>query len=244
MKTWLPLLLAMVAAAVSGCGFRSCCSVAEPVPFLAGMEEADSIKEVFSPVFRSDTLSPAMREAIGPLPKGSPVRFGDLRVLTLSHYGFDGKPHLGQMVCNKAVADDLLEIFERLFDLRYQIRSIRPVSDFGGSDTASMEADNTSCFNCRRVDGMSRWSSHAMGMAVDINPLENPWVRGSRVKPQSALQYADRTRDFPHKLTTEDPAVRLFRSKGFVWGGSWRSVKDWQHFEKPLQDSKQAAPGE
>ena len=185
-----------------------------------------------------------MQEAIGTLPANAPVKKEDLRELTLSYYGFDGERHTGTMVCNKAIADDLLEIFSELYKIRYQIRLISPVTDFGGSDTASMEADNTSCFNCRNVDGMSRWSAHASGMAVDINPLENPWVRGNRVKPLSAAPFADRSKDFPHKMTKEDPAVRLFLSKGFVWGGSWRSVKDWQHFEKPLQDTQEVAAGE
>ena len=241
MRIRLLLMPALLAAVVSGCGIRSGRGDAEPVSGIAELPSEESIKTVFRPEFRSDTLTLAMIDAIGPLPKGAPVSYADLRVLTLSHYGFDGKLHIGEMVCNKAIADDLLEIFADLFEMQYQIKSIRPVTDFGGSDLESMEADNTSCFNCRKVDGMSRWSAHAYGMAVDINPLENPWVRGSRVKPQSAAQYADRSRDFPHKLTTEDPAVRLFRSKGFTWGGSWRSVKDWQHFEKSLQDSEKPA---
>lgn len=165
-------------------------------------------------------------------PDGAEIPLGDLCYLRLSYVDFDGKDRVGEMVCNKAIAGDLLEIFQALYEARYPIRSIRLIDDFGGDDEASMEADNSSCFNYRKISGMRRLSAHALGMAVDINPYENPYVRTSGVKPAGAATYADRTKVFPHKIDRNDLCYKLFREHGFAWGGAWRSVKDYQHFEK------------
>ena len=165
-------------------------------------------------------------------PENAAVKWSDLRYLRLSYVDFDGREQVGELVCNKAIADDLVAIFRDLYEARYPIRSIRLIDDFNGSDDASMEADNTSCFNYRRKTGMRELSKHALGLAVDINPLENPYVRPSRVRPAGGAAYADRTKDFPHKIDKSDLCYRLFREHGFSWGGSWRSVQDYQHFEK------------
>ena len=165
-------------------------------------------------------------------PEDAEIPLEDLRYLRLTYIDFDGNAQLGEMVCNKAIANDLLEIFQGLYEARYPIRSIRLMDDFGGDDDASMAADNTSCFNYRKKTGMSELSKHALGLAVDINPFENPYVRPTRVKPAGAEEYADRTKAFRHKIDKEDLCYRLFREHGFSWGGEWRSVKDYQHFEK------------
>ena len=165
-------------------------------------------------------------------PEGATVPLDDLRYLRLSHIDFEGTVRTGEMVCNRAIADDLIDIFRQLYLAAYPIRSIRLVDDFGGSDDASMEADNTSCFNFRKAVGLRRLSRHAEGMAIDINPLENPYVRGQIVRPASAKPYADRGKDFPHKIDRTDLCYKLFREHGFSWGGAWRSARDYQHFEK------------
>jgi len=139
---------------------------------------------------------------------------------------------VGEMVCNKAIAEDLLSIFRSLYEARYPVRSIRLVDDFGGSDEESMAADNTSCFNYRAKTGMRSLSKHALGLAVDVNPLENPYVRPSGVRPAEASPYADRTKEFAHKIDRNDLCYKLFREHGFSWGGNWRSLRDYQHFEK------------
>jgi hypothetical protein len=140
---------------------------------------------------------------------------------------------MGEMVCNAAIAQDLLDIFRELYLAKYPIRSIRLVDDFDGSDEDSMRADNTSCFNYRTVPGQKKLSRHAMGMAVDVNPLENPYIdtRGA-VHPAEGAPYVDRTQDFPHKIDREDLCYKLFREHGFSWGGAWTRSKDYQHFEK------------
>ncbi len=164
--------------------------------------------------------------------EGAQIQMSELRYLKLLYCDFNGRIRKGEMVCNQAIADDLLYIFKELYKAKYPIASIRLIDDFDGDDLRSMEADNTSCFNYRtKTTGISL-SAHAMGLAVDINPLENPYVKGEEVVPESAQAFADRTVEFPHKITSDDLCCKLFRSRGFQWGGAWNSVKDYQHFEK------------
>jgi hypothetical protein len=165
-------------------------------------------------------------------PDDAEIELSELRYLRLSYVDFDGQEQVGELVCNKAIAEDLVAIFQALYEARYPIRSIRLIDDFGGDDEASMAADNTSCFNYRRKTGMRELSKHALGLAVDINPLENPYVRYGKVQPASAEPFADREKDFPHKIDPTDLCYRLFRERGFYWGGSWQKHKDYQHFEK------------
>lgn len=170
-------------------------------------------------------------------PEGCSVRRSDLRYLRLWHYGFDGKTHVGELVCNVAIANDLLTIFKQLYEQRYPIERMRLIDDYGADDERAMRANNSSCFCYRKVKGHAKLSAHARGMAVDLNPFYNPYYRQLKdgkevVQPATARKYCDRTQNFPYKITPADPAYKLFRKYGFKWGGSWRSVKDYQHFEK------------
>ena len=166
------------------------------------------------------------------IPNYATVDFEELRYLTVFYYDYEGDIKKGELVCNKAIAHDLLCIFRALFSREYPINSIRLVDDFDASDEASMRANNTSCFNYRTVAGTKILSKHAFGMAVDINPLENPFVKGSQVQPETAAEYVDRSRDFPHKIDENDFCKEVFESFGFQWGGHWHHAKDYQHFEK------------
>ena len=188
----------------------------------------------FEPVFEVVPIPPAVEARMrgSSYPEGAVIKLDDLRYLKLSYIDFEGRPQVGEMVCNKAIADDLVTIFRDLYEARYPIKSIRLIDDFGGDDDASMAADNTSCFNYRKKVGVRELSKHALGLAVDINPFENPYVRPSRIRPADAKAFADRTKDFPHKIDKEDLCYKLFRAHGFSWGGTWRSVQDYQHFEK------------
>ena len=160
------------------------------------------------------------------------IGFDQVRYLTLPYYDFEGRVQHGEMVCNKAIAHDLLCVFRALFSRRYPIYSIRLVDDFNASDEASMRANNTSCFNYRNVAGTDRLSRHAFGMAVDVNPLQNPCVRGGWIQPATATEFVDRSKDFPHKIDETDFCKEVFVSYGFRWGGYWQNPKDYQHFEK------------
>ena len=224
MKRVLHILLLL--GLLSGCQCRQGSVTAPPV-------EQESVA-VAEPVFTAEPIPAAVEARMRGVsyPDDAEIPLSDLRYLRLSFVDFDGGEQVGEMVCNKAVADDLLAIFKALYEARYPIRSIRLIDDFGGDDEASMAADNTSCFNYRRKTGMRALSKHALGLAVDVNPFENPYVRPSRVRPAGASAFADRTKDFPHKIDQSDLCYKLFRAHGFSWGGTWRSVRDYQHFEK------------
>lgn len=166
------------------------------------------------------------------LPDKALIHVGELRYLTIPYYDFNGLIQTGEMVCNQAIAHDLLLVFSELFQIKYPIHSIKLVDDFDGSDDASMEANNTSCFNYRLVPGTRKLSRHAKGRAIDINPLQNPWISGKKVYPATAGEYVDRTKDFPHKIDHNDACYHIMKAHGFHWGGDWAGSKDYQHFYK------------
>ena len=170
-------------------------------------------------------------------PEGCAVRLADLRYLRLSYFDAEKNEHVGEMVCNKVIANDLLEIFRELYRQKYPIQRIRLIDDYEAEDERSMRDNNTSCFCYRKVSGTTKLSKHATGMAVDVNTLYNPYVRTGKngrriVEPATAVKYVDRSKSFPYKIVKGDLLYRLFIRHGFKWGGSWRTVKDWQHFEK------------
>ena len=170
--------------------------------------------------------------------EGCTVPYEDLRYLQLSYVDFNGETQLGEMICNKAIAADLIEIFSELYHEGYQIDKIRLIDDYNADDDASCDDDNTSCFNYRVVAGSTNLSKHAQGVAVDLNPFYNPYVtypNGKiRISPVGSEAYADRSSDFPHKIDENDLAYKLFTKHGFTWGGHWKTLKDYQHFQKPL----------
>jgi hypothetical protein len=162
---------------------------------------------------------------------GCPVPLKNLRLIKMSYWGFDGSAHMGEMVLNKRVVDDVLGVFRKMFDARFPIRRMRLVDAYRGNDDRSMAADNTSAFNCRKVTGGSSWSQHAYGWAIDINPVENPYIsRSGRVSPPAGAKFADRSRRAKGMIHRGDVVYRAFRSIGWGWGGNWRSIKDYQHF--------------
>ena len=223
-----PLLVLPFLLLLAGCQ----CRQGSPAP--GESEAAEAVDSVFVPVFEASRIPPevVVRMVGVSFPEGAEIKMDDLCYLKLSYIDFEGCPQVGEMVCNKAIAEDLADIFRALYEARYPIRSIRLIDDFGGDDDASMRADNTSCFNYRKKVGVRELSKHALGLAVDVNPFENPYVRSSRIRPAEAKAFADRTKDFPHKIDKDDLCYKLFRAHGFSWGGTWRSVQDYQHFEK------------
>lgn len=159
-----------------------------------------------------------------------------LRYLTIMHYNFEHLPVTGEIICNVAIADDLLDIFETLFHHKYEIEKVRLIDYYDADDERSMEDNNSSSFNFRTISGTNVLSNHSTGMAIDINPLYNPYVKQSEnrllVSPGVGRAFADRSLSFPHKLDHDDICVKEFLKHGFVWGGDWENVKDYQHFEK------------
>lgn len=166
-----------------------------------------------------------------------PVRRSELRYVRCLHRNLEGQALVGELVVNRAIADDVAAIFRQLYDLRYPIERMRLVDYYDADDLRSMQANNTSAFNFRRVAHSRNLSKHALGMAVDINPLYNPHCKrlpsGRTVtEPPQGLPYSHRSRSFPYKIEEGDACHRLFVRHGFIWGGSWRKSKDYQHFER------------
>ncbi len=191
----------------------------------------------------TDELKARMYGKSYPEKAKSQVAFSDLRYLQLLHYTSEGTIKTGELVVNKAIAQDVVDIFRELYDNRYPIERMQLIDDFDADDRRSMLANNTSGFCYRTIAGSRKLSKHATGFAIDVNTLYNPYFRyvyNSRSKrvsyrnlrPESAAPYLDRSKDFPYKISANDLLVKLFKSKGFKWGGDWRRGKDYQHFEK------------
>lgn len=165
------------------------------------------------------------------------ITVDELRYVHIWHYDFDGNPAEGELICNESIAQDLVEIFYELYRNEYHLEKVLLIDEYDGDDTASMEDNNTSCFNYRLVEGSTHLSKHAYGLAVDVNPFYNPYITyekdgAEKVSPAAAVSYADRSSDFAYKIDENDLCYKLFIQHGFTWGGNWNSSKDYQHFQK------------
>lgn len=160
----------------------------------------------------------------------------DLRYVHVRHMGFDGEAKDGELVVNKAIADDVLAIFEELYKADYPIEKVRLVDEYDADDEASMSDNNSSAFNFRFISHTTRISKHGLGMAVDINTRYNPYVKTVNgklsIEPANGADYVDRSKDFPYKIDHDDLCYKLFTEHGFTWGGDWTHSKDYQHFER------------
>ncbi len=160
----------------------------------------------------------------------------NLRYLRVLHIGMNENTYVGEMIVNESTSEDVLEIMQELYRAAYPIEKMVLIDEYGGDDEASMEANNTSAFNYRNISGSGKRSKHSYGLAIDVNPLYNPYVKNTAdaaiCQPQNALDYIDRNREFSYKIDENDLCYQLFTAHGFTWGGSWNSVKDYQHFEK------------
>ena len=164
--------------------------------------------------------------------RGCPVAPAQLRRLRVSYWGFDRRVHTGALIVNGSVVRPLTRVFSRLYAARFPIRRMRPIDAYGGSDERSLNSDNTAAFNCRYAvaPGPKRWSVHAYGLAVDANPVENPYLEGGRVHPRAGRAYLDRSHVRPGMAVRGGVLVRAFASVGWLWGGRWTGSPDYQHF--------------
>ncbi len=170
------------------------------------------------------------------------ISYDDLCYMNVLYYDFHAKVQTGELICNKKIAQDLIEIFYEMYQNEYQIEKIRLIDEYNGDDAASMLDNNTSCFNYRVVDGTNTLSKHAIGCAIDINPFYNPYVVFNEnasgetyISPIGSEIYADRSKKFPYKIDENDLCYKLFKEHGFIWGGDWNSCKDYQHFQKSIE---------
>jgi hypothetical protein len=179
------------------------------------------------------TLGAARRAAMirsGSWTPRCPVALDELRLVTLTYWGFDHRAHTGRLIANADATTALVTALRRLYDIRFPIRRMVPVDAYGASDERAMEADDTSVFNGRFVAGTTSWSQHAYGRAIDLDPLENPEIKDGKVFPTTAHRYVDRTLGLPGMIVAHDAVVRAFAAGGWGWGGSWHSPIDYQHF--------------
>lgn len=162
----------------------------------------------------------------------------ELRYLHILHVGFDNNTHEGELIVNKRIAEDVLDIFKELYKAGYQIEKVRLIDEYNAQDELSMRDNNSSAFNFRYISYSTILSKHAMGLAVDINTLYNPYIKQVdgrlNIEPANAAKYVDRNRQFPHKIDHDDLCYKLFTKYGFEWGGDWEDSKDYQHFEIKL----------
>ncbi|BBY35405.1 peptidase M15 [Mycolicibacter minnesotensis] len=213
-------------AAIAACGLLTQCSAgpesspqAHPTP-RAVAPEAATVDNVTATELGS-TWHP-----------GCPVAPSQLRRVTLTHLGFDDLPHRGELIVHQELVAQVIAAFDRLYRLEFPIEKMRSVANYRGDDELSMEDNNTSAFNCRRIPGSGNWALHAYGRAIDVNPLLNPMVDHGRFEPRNAGVYLDRHRIEPGLLHAGDAAVRVFTDAGWRWGGYWKSPVDYQHFER------------
>ena len=158
----------------------------------------------------------------------------DLVLLEVDYFDFNNKPLKGTILCNITIYEDLDYIFKKLYENKYQIEKIELIDKYDFNDDKSMKDNNSSCFNFRKIVHKNKYSNHSYGLAIDINPLYNPYVVDislDRIYPIEGKQYIDREKDFEHKITYDDLCYKLFLERGFEWGGEW-DTPDYQHFQK------------
>ena len=185
--------------------------------------------------FSAARLGPATRRRVrgSSWHPGCPVALSGVRLLRIGYWDFQGRPRVGRMIVAASAVPAMRQAFGTLFRARFPIRRMRLVDDYGASDFASIEADHTSGFNCRPVTGSTRFSEHAFGRAVDVNPIENPYVYPNGTTVHAASRpYLDRSRDRRGMAFRGGALVRAFAAAGWSWGGDWRppSATDYQHF--------------
>ncbi len=225
--------LLVVLAALSGPG-----AVVGPASAAPGdpvRERGTTIQVVADlPVFtaRIAALTRAERKAMTPSVwrKGCPVALGQLRAIHARHIGFDGRAHDGVLVVHRARAAGVAAVLRELYSAGFPIRRMHPIQRYGGSDTRSINDDNTSAFNCRKVTGGTGWSEHAYGRAIDLNPIENPYVSGGSTSHATSEPFLDRQTVRPGMATNGSVVVRAFGARGWAWGGKWAAPTDYQHF--------------
>jgi len=212
-------------------------ATATPTPAQAGTGAGNRLSTATSTT--AGAALPAFRWAFYPVTAstlrysyrpGCPVPPSSLRILHLYFVGFDGRQHLGKLVVARSQVLTVVGVFAKLYDARFRIQRMHTIDAYRGSDAASMAANNTSAFNCRAVTGGTSWSQHSYGNAIDINPVQNPYISGGSVQPAAGRSYVNRGVLRMGMVNSGGIADRSFTAAGWYWGGRWSSPKDYQHF--------------
>lgn len=203
------------------------------------IEVSNLSQEIVENLFYSTSLSQVIKDRIwnNSYKENNDISMEELCYLRVLHMGFDGQTHIGELIVNQTIAEEVLEIMLKLYQQSYPIEKMILIDEYGADDEQSMTDNNTSAFNYRKIAGTDHLSNHSLGFAIDINPKYNPYVKQQDngeliVSPLNGTEYIDRNQEFPYKIDENDLCCRLFLEYGFIWGGNWNSVKDYQHFEK------------
>jgi hypothetical protein len=202
------------------------------------LDLADIEKSVLERLFYQEKINDKIKQRINgkSYKENCDVPYVDLRYIRALYTDFQNRTCIGEMIVNQRIASDVVDILKELYEIRYPIERMVLVDEYNADDNASMEADNSSSFNFRYIDNTTSRSLHSDGLAIDINPFYNPYVRERngrmQVLPQGAAQYADRAKDCIYYIKKDDACYKIFTAHGFRWGGDWNNSKDYQHFEK------------
>ncbi|MCL2377343.1 MAG: M15 family metallopeptidase [Defluviitaleaceae bacterium] len=214
----------------------------EEVHEIEEVEEVEEVEEIVEevltivpePIFTAEPLPDYVIALITGVSFRGDTPFGHeaLTYLTMSHVDFEGESRVGHMIVAAELGDEVLDIFRELYEARFPIYQMRLIDHYGADDVASMEANNSHAFNFRFIAGTTVVSQHGFGRAIDINPIQNPYVRGDNVLPAAGMGYLDRDDVRPGMVVPGCPAYTAFVSRGWTWGGNWTSLRDYHHFER------------
>ena len=192
-------------------------------------------QETFSQTFEYHPIDKEIEEIITGVSwkQNDTVKIDDLCYVSVTYWGFDEKPHYGELIVNKDIGQEVVEIFKELYAAKFPIEKIKLIDEYDAIDTKSMEDNNTSAFCYREVEGKpGKLSKHSYGIAIDINPLQNPYVYKDKVSPEAGRKYLNRSKASKGFIVKDDVCYKAFTSRGWTLGGDWKYEKDYQHFQK------------
>ena len=166
--------------------------------------------------------------------ENGPVKLSDLLLVRVKYINFEDEEKTGEIIVHRKLAKDIKEIFQELYEARYPIAKIRLIDEYGNSDELSMEDNNTYAFSVRPKTGKKSYSKHAYGFAVDINPVQNPYIKNNVIEPKNSKDFLNRQNVRKGMIIKGDICYNAFKKRGWTWGGEWKSLKDYQHFEKSI----------
>lgn len=210
-------------------------------PYTFTVEAVPANTQIYRDGFYYHPITPDIKKRITgkSYTKNKYISLSELSYVRIKHHGYGGTVKTGELIVNQSIARDIVEIFNELYKIKYPIQKMRLIDEYTADDMVSMEDNNTSSFNFRAVSGSTKLSNHASGMAIDINPRINPYVKGGIILPANGTIYAIRDTSLckgrykDNMIHKNDAIYRLFIEHGFEWGGDWKYSKDYQHFEKP-----------
>lgn len=205
-----------------------------PEPIIEIIPLPEPTPTPFTPTFTSEPIPPHIKELITGVSfhDHAPFDYCFLAYLTITHVDFNGEYQKGNMIVAAEIGEEVLDIFQEIFQHRFPIYSMRLIDFYDASDYLSMAANNSVAFNFRTIAGTDRLSRHAFGKAIDINPIQNPYIRGDTIWPAAGAEYLNREYIRPGMITKGCPVYTAFTSRGWRWGGDWRSPRDYHHFER------------